>query len=42
MCKTGGSKFFSEMVKTAGIAYPFGDGTLSSLADNMSEILKTL
>ena len=42
MCKTGGSKFFSEMVKTAGIAYPFGDGTLSCLADNMRDILKTL
>ena len=42
MCKTGGYKFFSDIVKTAGIAYPFGDGTLGNLAQNMSEILKTL
>lgn len=42
MCRTGGAKFFSEIVKTAGIAYPFGDGTLKTLADNMSDILKTL
>ena len=42
MCKTGGEKFFSQIVKDAGVAYPFGDGTLSNLADRMSEILKTL
>lgn len=42
MCKTGGAKFFSDIVKTAGIAYPFGDGTLNALADDMKEVLSTL
>ena len=42
MCKTGGEKFFSDIVKTAGIAYPFGDGTLNALADDMKEVLSTL
>lgn len=42
MCKTGGDKFFSDIVKTAGIAYPFGDGTLKALADDMKEVLASL
>lgn len=42
MCKTGGSKFFSEIIKEAGIAYPFGDGTLKGLAEKMGDILKSL
>ena len=42
MCRTGGEKFFSETVKTAGIAYPFGDGTLNALADDMKDVLSSL
>lgn len=42
LCKAGGSKFFSELIKDAGIAYPFGEGTLDSLAEKMSGILQSL
>lgn len=41
-CKTGGKKPFAELVKTAGIAYPFGDGALKEIASAADEILKSL
>lgn len=41
-CKTGGQKPFSELTKQAGVAYPFGDGSLKEIADASNEILKRL
>lgn len=36
--KCGGTKLFPELVKEAGIADPFGDGTLKILADKLLKI----
>jgi len=41
-CKTGGQKPFAELVKTAGVAYPFGDGALKEIASAVKEILNNL
>lgn len=41
-CKTGGQKPFAELVKAAGIAYPFGDGALKEIALAVDEVLKSL
>lgn len=38
--KAGGTKAFSQLVKEAGIANPFGEGTLKVLADDFNEIRK--
>jgi M3 family oligoendopeptidase len=38
--KAGGTKAFSQLVKEAGIADPFGEGTLRVLADDFREIRK--
>jgi len=37
--KAGGTKLFSQLVKDAGIPYPFGNGTLKVLADKIKAIL---
>lgn len=41
-CKTGGQKPFAELVKCAGIAYPFKDGALKEIADAVTKILNKL
>ncbi len=38
-CKSGGSLPFSRLVKNAEIAYPFGEGTLQSLAEQIQLML---
>lgn len=40
--KAGGSKPFSQLVKDAGIAYPFGDGTLSEISEAVEKISEKL
>lgn len=40
--KAGGSLPFSELVSRAGIAYPFGEGTLEKLAAGIEQILQQL
>lgn len=42
LCKAGGSKFFSQLIKDTTVAYPFGDGTLDKLADKVGDILSSL
>jgi len=41
-CKTGGRKSFADLVKEAGVAYPFGEGALKEIALAVNEILKSL
>ena len=36
--KCGGTKLFPDLVKDAGIADPFGDGTLKTLAEKLMKI----
>lgn len=40
--KSGGTKLFSALVKDAGIANPFGDGTLDELSRGFKDILAEL
>ena len=40
--KAGGTKLFSQLVKEAGIAYPFGKGTLEELGKEILAILEEL
>lgn len=42
LCRAGGTKLFSELVKNAGVAYPFGKGTLEALAKGILKILDEL
>ncbi|MBQ7164282.1 MAG: M3 family oligoendopeptidase [Clostridia bacterium] len=39
--RAGGTKLFSELVKEAGVPYPFGEGTLKTLAEKILKIAKS-
>lgn len=39
--KAGGTKLFSDLVKEAGVPYPFGKGTLKTLAEKILQIVKS-
>ncbi len=39
--RAGGTKRFSQLVKEAGVADPFGNGTLGTLAEKLCEIAKS-
>lgn len=42
LCKAGGSKFFSELIKDTTVAYPFGDGTLAKISATVDDVLNQL
>ena len=39
LVRAGGTKPFSQLVKDAGVAYPFGNGTLKNLSDTLLTLL---
>ena len=42
LSRAGGTKFFSQLVKDAGVAYPFGKGTLEELGKEILRVLEEL
>jgi len=41
-CKTGGEKAFGQLIADAGLAYPFTDGALDTMAEKVMAVLEEI